>query len=125
MVAFVFLYVAASRIARELGRFWKFLDEAECYSSIVLYCTQGRGALGFGMAKNDPQMNLRIPVDLKELIEDAAKKNNRSLTAEVVTRLRETFERDVSILDLEWDAKMELFAERVAGKVIEKLAVKG
>lgn len=74
------------------------------------------------MARNDPQMNLRLPVDLKEMIEDAAEKNNRSLTAEVVSRLRGTFQRDVSDLGLEWGETMEFFAELVAEKVASKLS---
>ena len=48
-------------------------------------------ALFFVMARNDPQMNLRIPVTLKEQIEDAAAENNRTLTAEVVKRLQQSF----------------------------------
>lgn len=43
------------------------------------------------MARNDPQMNLRIPVELKEKIEVSAFKNNRTITAEAVKRLEESF----------------------------------
>lgn len=39
------------------------------------------------MARTDPQINLRIPADLKERIEAAAKSNNRSMTAEIVSSL--------------------------------------
>ena len=52
------------------------------------------------MARNDPQMNLRLPVELKEQIEDAAAQNNRTLTAEVVGRLQESF--DPNIASLSW-----------------------
>lgn len=36
---------------------------------------------------------LRIPPDLREKLEAAAKRNNRSLTAEIITRLEYTFTR--------------------------------
>lgn len=39
------------------------------------------------MARSDPQMNFRIPAELKERLEVAAKNNNRSLTSELVSRL--------------------------------------
>ena len=39
------------------------------------------------MARSDPQMNFRIPAELKDRLEVAAKDNNRSLTSELVSRL--------------------------------------
>lgn len=39
------------------------------------------------MARTDPQINLRIPADLKDALDAEAVKNKRSLTAEVVARL--------------------------------------
>lgn len=36
-------------------------------------------------------MNLRLPIALKEQIEDAAVSNNRTITAEVVARLQDSF----------------------------------
>ncbi|WP_399696550.1 Arc family DNA-binding protein [Xenophilus sp.] len=39
------------------------------------------------MARTDPQINLRIPADLKDALDAEAAKNKRSLTAEVVARL--------------------------------------
>ena len=42
------------------------------------------------MARSDPQMNFRIPAELKEQLELAAKENNRSLTAELINRLDES-----------------------------------
>lgn len=44
------------------------------------------------MARNEPQMNLRLPADLKDQIEDAAASNKRTLTAEVVARLQDSFQ---------------------------------
>lgn len=43
------------------------------------------------MARNDPQMNLRVPVGLKEKIEKAAFDNNRTITAEAISRLEQSF----------------------------------
>lgn len=47
--------------------------------------------ISWGMARNDPQVNLRMPADLKERLDAAAQENKRSLTAEVVERLESTF----------------------------------
>lgn len=44
------------------------------------------------MARNDPQINVRLPVELKERLEEEAKSNNRSFKAEVVARLQASFE---------------------------------
>ena len=44
------------------------------------------------MARNDPQMNLRVPMELKENIEKAALDNGRTITAEAVYRLEQSFE---------------------------------
>ncbi|MCG7598421.1 Arc family DNA-binding protein [Halomonas sp. McH1-25] len=39
-------------------------------------------------------MNLRVPKDLRDLIREAAKRNNRTQTAEAVSRLEESFARE-------------------------------
>jgi hypothetical protein len=44
------------------------------------------------MARNDPQVNLRLPAELKERIDAAAVGSNRSMNAEVVARLQASFE---------------------------------
>ncbi|WP_456282740.1 Arc family DNA-binding protein [Cupriavidus sp. JZ107] len=44
------------------------------------------------MARTDPQVNLRMPADLKERLEVTARENNRSLTAEIVARLEGSFD---------------------------------
>lgn len=43
------------------------------------------------MARTDPQLNIRIPVDLKERLEQAAAANGRSVTSELLSRLRASF----------------------------------
>lgn len=48
------------------------------------------------MARNDPQMNLRVPMELKENIEKAALDNGRTITAEAVYRLEKSFEPEIN-----------------------------
>lgn len=43
------------------------------------------------MARNDPTIYMRIPQSLKDALDAAALENKRSLTAEVVARLEQTF----------------------------------
>ncbi|MGA6180818.1 Arc family DNA-binding protein [Stenotrophomonas sp. NPDC077421] len=44
------------------------------------------------MARTDPQVNVRMPADLKSELEGAASASGRSLTAEIVTRLEWSLE---------------------------------
>ncbi|KFL28189.1 hypothetical protein JP74_02995 [Devosia sp. 17-2-E-8] len=37
--------------------------------------------------RTDPQFKLRLPPELKASLEDAARRNNRSINAEIVNRL--------------------------------------
>lgn len=39
------------------------------------------------MARTDPQVNFRMPADLKSRLEDAAKQHGRSVTQEIIARL--------------------------------------
>ena len=43
------------------------------------------------MARTDPQVNLRMPADLKDRLDAAAAENKRSLTAEIVAALEEKY----------------------------------
>ncbi|MDV8150443.1 Arc family DNA-binding protein [Acinetobacter baumannii] len=52
------------------------------------------------MARTDPQVNFRIPAELKDKLDNAAKENGRTLTAELILRLEMTFEHDDHIQDL-------------------------
>lgn len=47
------------------------------------------------MSREDPQLRIRLPIELKEKIEYFAKENNRSMNAEIVSRLEATFLREV------------------------------
>jgi hypothetical protein len=44
------------------------------------------------MSRIEPQVNFRIPSDLKARLEEVARKNKRSITAELVNRLESTFQ---------------------------------
>lgn len=43
------------------------------------------------MSRADPQINIRVPIELKKDIEHAAINNSRSINAEAVLRLQESF----------------------------------
>jgi hypothetical protein len=45
----------------------------------------------FTMSKDDPQFNLRIPPELRVKLSRAARDNDRSVTAEIISRLQSTF----------------------------------
>lgn len=47
------------------------------------------------MSREDPQFRIRLPVELKEKVEESAKINNRSLNAEIVHSLDMIFQEDV------------------------------
>lgn len=44
------------------------------------------------MSRDDPQMKIRLPAELKAGVETAAKANNRTMNAEIVARLQQSFE---------------------------------
>lgn len=46
------------------------------------------------MARTDPQVNFRIPAELKAKLEQAAHENGRSITNELVARLEASFDND-------------------------------
>ncbi|MBC8950215.1 Rha family transcriptional regulator [Xenorhabdus sp. TS4] len=45
------------------------------------------------MSREDAQMKIRLPAELKEQLEKAAAENKRSMNAEVLQRLSESFEK--------------------------------
>ncbi|EHY0365681.1 Arc family DNA-binding protein [Salmonella enterica] len=44
--------------------------------------------------REDPQLRIRIPQDLKDMLEKSAKDNDRTLTAEITRRLRKSLGDD-------------------------------
>lgn len=68
------------------------------------------------MARTDPQVNFRIPAELKDKLDNAAKDNGRTLTAELILRLEMTFENDDQVKDLLARVeKLEEIVERLEG----------
>jgi len=59
------------------------------------------------MARDDLQFRLRIPEELKGQIAIAAAENNRSMTAEIISRLQDSFETG-NTLDELWKRVDEL-----------------
>lgn len=55
------------------------------------------------MARNDPEFRLRLPEGLKTKIEEMAKSSQRSINAEIVARLEQSF--SISKFDPERIAK--------------------
>ncbi|AWS96461.1 Arc family DNA-binding protein [Citrobacter freundii] len=52
------------------------------------------------MSREDPQLRIRLPIELKEKIEEAAKSNNRSMNAEIVQRLDASFLSEMPVDEL-------------------------
>ncbi|MCX8958348.1 Arc family DNA-binding protein [Erwinia psidii] len=46
------------------------------------------------MSREDPQLRVRIPEELKDELENRAKANRRTLTAEIIQRLEHTLTQD-------------------------------
>lgn len=75
------------------------------------------------MAREDPTIYMRIPQDLKDALDAAAADNRRSLTAEVVARLQQSFSK---VGPLSIDAKAEikdLLREAIEEAVGERMAM--
>ncbi|TKD32594.1 Arc family DNA-binding protein [Azotobacter chroococcum] len=46
------------------------------------------------MSRKDPQVNMRIPEELLDILDGKAKENHRSRTAEVIFRLKQSVAND-------------------------------
>ena len=59
------------------------------------------------------QYNLRWPNDLKEKIAQSAKEHNRSMNADIVARLEESFEPEVKVTEtLEFELMMQSYLDQ-------------
>ncbi len=67
------------------------------------------------MARDDLQFRLRIPEALKAQIEKSAAENNRSMTAEIISRLERSYELDPQLPEMQSSID-ELF------RIVEKLS---
>jgi hypothetical protein len=45
------------------------------------------------MARTDPQVNFRMPQELRDQLEDACKESKRTLTAEIIYRLKQSLDK--------------------------------
>lgn len=61
------------------------------------------------MSREDPQLRIRLPIELKEKIEIAAKENTRSMNAEIVQRLEVSFLNETT--------SDEIISAKDAGKI--------
>lgn len=85
------------------------------------------------MARTDPQLNFRIPAELKARLEEAARAAGRSLNSELVARLqasldaahdsqhRETFARRFDRMALQIDALHKAMRHQPIGGGIEMI----
>jgi hypothetical protein len=51
------------------------------------------------MARTDPQLSIRIPAEIKAKLEACAKISGRSVTAELIARLNESFRLESELKD--------------------------
>lgn len=58
------------------------------------------------MKQTDPQFKLRLPVRLKEALEKARVERDRTLTAEIVARLEQSFQ--AAGTEVDWGKRLEL-----------------
>lgn len=66
------------------------------------------------MSRIDPQMKLRLPADLKDLVERHAKQNGRSMNAEIVSRL--IFSFSGALNDPDVVKAIQIFNNRIESK---------
>ena len=64
------------------------------------------------MARNDPQVNLRLPAELKEALAQSATGNRRTLTADIVNRLMASFDPNGSSQPLPPPAPLPLYVQQ-------------
>jgi hypothetical protein len=68
------------------------------------------------MARTDPQFNLRVPIELKQQVENAARESGRSINAEAVFRLEQSFRNEVGDLEsVPTEELMKELAKRLDG----------
>lgn len=73
------------------------------------------------MTREDPQMKLRLPAELKDRLMALAEENGRSLNSEIVRRLKASLEDGGNAGASVDDRTMDLFADHVAERVVKAL----
>lgn len=59
------------------------------------------------MSRSDPQVNFRLPADLRDQLQASAVASGRTLTAEIIARLQGSFEALPRGANASLDAKLE------------------
>lgn len=75
---------------------------------------------GCEMTRETPQFGLRMPPDLRDLIEKEAKINGRSINAEIVSRLRASLENATAVSG-SYQAKEPSYAEQNKGAELSEI----
>lgn len=72
------------------------------------------------MAKNDVQVNFRMPAELKAQLEKEAAENNRSLTSEIVARLEKSLRYDPESDRIELsDKQLRMFTATMLDRMMD------
>lgn len=65
------------------------------------------------MSREDPQLKIRLPLELKEKITQSAADHGRSINSEVVARLEESFEPELKVSEtLEFQLMMQSYLDQ-------------
>ncbi|WP_447863529.1 Arc family DNA-binding protein [Kluyvera sichuanensis] len=75
------------------------------------------------MSREDPQLRIRLPIELKEKIEETAKNNARSMNAEIVQRLEASFVSEIPA-DKQISAKEAIAIIRKAKEELSRIIFK-
>lgn len=76
------------------------------------------------MARTDPQLNLRLPAELKDMLDEAAARNKRSVTSETVDRLISSFSAERNPANLAFlMSRMEMRAVEAELETLELKAM--
>lgn len=74
-----------------ISSFNLFTSQWEHFISLLHNDVKAKNIYIVPMTRNDPFFKLRLPEDLRNRLEKHAKQNHRSLTAEILARVDETF----------------------------------
>lgn len=72
------------------------------------------------MSRTDPQVNFRMPQELRDKLEAASKANKRTLTAEIVARLQQSF-----VVETEFHVGSKITHTPIEQDVLEDAAERG
>lgn len=65
------------------------------------------------MSREDPQLKIRLPLELKEKITQSAADHGRSINSEVVARLEQSFEPEIQVHEtLEFKLMMQSYLDQ-------------